>query len=83
MPTSSSKESSKSPKFEEILTDKLTTLQQKMSTQKVLRLPAKGAGYDAITEEAEPIPKAHSHEVVIKVHASVRRESASTFWSYS
>lgn len=75
MPSSSSKASSKSPKFEDVLTDKLTTLQQKMSTQKVLRLPAKGAGYEAITEEAEPIPKAHSHEVVIKVQASVRATS--------
>ena len=73
MPSISSQASSKSPKpkFEEVLTDKLTNLKEKMSTQKVLRLPSKGAGYEAITEEAEPIPKAHSHEVVIKVHASV------------
>ncbi|PPJ51351.1 hypothetical protein CBER1_10056 [Cercospora berteroae] len=73
MPSSStSKESSTSrkPKFEEVLTEKLTKVQKNMSTQKVLRLASKGAGYDAITEEAEPIPKAHSHEVVIKVHAS-------------
>jgi NADPH:quinone reductase-like Zn-dependent oxidoreductase len=41
-----------------------------MSTQKVFRLPAKGAGYNAITEEAEAIPKAHSHEVVVKIHAT-------------
>lgn len=54
----------------EVLTEKLSNLQTKMSSQKVFRLPSKGAGYEAITEESEAIPKAHSHEVVIKVYAS-------------
>lgn len=43
-----------------------------MSNQKVFRLPSKGAGYEAIQESSEPIPKPQAHEVVIKIHATVR-----------
>lgn len=41
-----------------------------MSRQKVFRLPSKGAGYEAIEEKSEEIPKVQPHEVLIKVHAS-------------
>ncbi|KAK4497240.1 hypothetical protein PRZ48_011690 [Zasmidium cellare] len=41
-----------------------------MSTQRVFRLPSKGAGYEAIQEFTEPIPQAQPHEVVIKIHAT-------------
>ncbi|KAF2166296.1 hypothetical protein M409DRAFT_23486 [Zasmidium cellare ATCC 36951] len=41
-----------------------------MSTQRVFRLPSKGAGYEAIQEHTEPIPQAQAHEVVIKIHAT-------------
>ena len=41
-----------------------------MSQQKVFRLPSKGAGYEAIKESSEPIPKPQPHEVLIKVHAT-------------
>lgn len=39
-----------------------------MSQQKVLRLPSKGAGYEALEEKSEDIPKVQPHEVLIKVH---------------
>lgn len=38
-----------------------------MSRQKVLRLPSKGAGYEALEEKDEDIPKVQPHEVLIKV----------------
>ena len=41
-----------------------------MSQQKVFRLPSKGAGYQALEEKSEPIPKVKPHEVLIKVHAT-------------
>lgn len=41
-----------------------------MSQQKVFHLPSKGAGYEALEEKTEPIPKVQPHEVLIKVHAS-------------
>lgn len=41
-----------------------------MSQQKVFRLPSKGAGYNAIEEKSEPIPKPAAHEVLLQVHAT-------------
>jgi NADPH:quinone reductase-like Zn-dependent oxidoreductase len=41
-----------------------------MAQQKVFRLPSKGAGYEAIEETSEPIPKAAPHEVLLKIHAT-------------
>ena len=41
-----------------------------MAQQKVFRLPSKGAGYDAIKETSEPIPKIAPHEVLVKIHAT-------------
>ena len=41
-----------------------------MSQQKVFRLPSKGAGYQALEEKTEPIPKIRPHEVLLKVHAT-------------
>ena len=41
-----------------------------MAQQKVFRLPSKGAGYEAIQETSEPIPKIAPHEVLVKIHAT-------------
>lgn len=41
-----------------------------MSQQKVFRLPSKGAGYEALKETSEAIPKVQPHEVLIQVHAT-------------
>lgn len=41
-----------------------------MSQQKVLRLPKKGAGYNALEEKQEPVPKVQAHEVLLKIHAT-------------
>lgn len=41
-----------------------------MSQQKVFRLAKKGAGYNALEEKTEAIPKVKPHEVLIKVHAT-------------
>ena len=41
-----------------------------MSEQKSFRLPSKGAGYEALEEKSEPVPKVKPHEVLIKVHAT-------------
>ena len=41
-----------------------------MAQQKVFRLPSKGAGYEAIEETSEAIPKAAPHEVLVKIHAT-------------
>jgi NADPH:quinone reductase-like Zn-dependent oxidoreductase len=41
-----------------------------MSQQKVFRLPSKGAGYNAIEEKSEAIPKPAAHEVLLQVHAT-------------
>jgi NADPH:quinone reductase-like Zn-dependent oxidoreductase len=41
-----------------------------MAQQKVFRLPSKGAGYEAIKETSEPIPKISPHEVLVKIHAT-------------
>ena len=41
-----------------------------MSQQKVFRLASKGAGYNALEEKSETIPKAAPHEVLLQVHAT-------------
>lgn len=41
-----------------------------MSQQKVFRLPSKGAGYNALEEASELVPKPAPHEVVLQVHAT-------------
>lgn len=41
-----------------------------MSQQKVFRLPSKGAGYNALKEGSEPVPKPAAHEVVLQIHAA-------------
>ena len=41
-----------------------------MSQQKVFRLPSKGAGYQALEEKSESIPKVQPHEVLIKIRAT-------------
>ena len=41
-----------------------------MSQQKVFRLPSKGAGYNALEEKTEPIPKVQAHEVLLQVKAT-------------
>ena len=41
-----------------------------MSQQKVFRLPSKGAGYAALEEKTEAIPRVAAHEVLLKIHAT-------------
>jgi NADPH:quinone reductase-like Zn-dependent oxidoreductase len=41
-----------------------------MAQQTVFRLPAKGAGYKAIEERSESIPKPAAHEVLLQIHAT-------------
>jgi len=38
--------------------------------QTVFRLPSKGAGYTAIEQHTESIPKPQPHEVLLKIHAT-------------
>ena len=38
--------------------------------QKVFRLPSKGAGYNALEEKSEPIPKPAAHQVILEIHAT-------------
>lgn len=39
-------------------------------SQRVFRLPSKGAGYEAIEEKTEGIPKVQPHEVLIQIRAT-------------
>lgn len=41
-----------------------------MPQQTVFRLPSKGAGYEALKELKEDVPKPQPHEVLIKIHAT-------------
>lgn len=40
------------------------------SDQRVYRLPSKGAGYQALQEESEPVPEPQPHEILLEVHAT-------------
>lgn len=48
-----------------------------MPQQKTFRLPGKGAGYNALEEKTEDVPKPRPHEVLLKVHASTLNCSSS------
>lgn len=41
-----------------------------MPQQKTFRLACKGAGYNALQEKSEDIPKPSAHEVLLKVRAT-------------
>jgi NADPH:quinone reductase-like Zn-dependent oxidoreductase len=41
-----------------------------MAQQTTFRLPSKGAGYEALEQKTEPIPRVQPHEILLKVHAT-------------
>lgn len=51
-----------------------------MPQQKTFRLASKGAGYNALQEKSEDIPKPNAHEVLLKVRATTLNCAASRIW---